>query len=338
MMLRLERMGHTCSLWVYDPREEAGAAPAVLRRRVVEDFAPLAAPVFKGFDEWYGADVVVATGWETAYPVMLLPACRARAYLIHDHEPEFFATSAESIWAERTYSFDLYPISAGVWLRDLVAKRYGLRGSWFRFGVDHDIYRPLRVERRRDTVLFYCREATPRRAVPLGLLALDELWRRRPELRFVLFGDPIRAWTTFPYEHLGVASPETLARRYSEATVGVSLSLTNYSLIPQEMMACGLPCVDLAGRSPEAVFGRGGPVELAEPDPLSLADAIERMLDDEQAWLRRSQAGLAYVADATWDEAARQVEAGLRDALRARLRNPPAPAPASPAPPPEPAP
>ena len=35
------------------------------------------------------------------------------------------------------------------------------------------------------------------------------------------------------------------------------MSLTNYSLIPQEMMACGLPCVDLAGRSPEAVFGGG---------------------------------------------------------------------------------
>jgi glycosyltransferase involved in cell wall biosynthesis len=315
---------------VFDPREQTGDRPAVLRRRVVEEFAPIAAPVFKGFDDWYGADVVVATGWETAYPVMLLPGCRARAYLIHDHESEFFATSAESLWAERTYSFDLYPITGGVWLRDLLAQSYGRHGSWFRFGVDHGIYRPLpAVERRRDTVLFYCREATPRRAVPLGLLALDELWRRRPGLRLVLFGDPIRAWTTFPYEHLGVASPEMLARSYAEATVGVSLSLTNYSLIPQEMMACGLPCVDLAGRSPEAVFGRDGPVELAEPNPVALADAIERMLDDEQAWTRRSEAGLAYVADATWDTAAQQVEQGLRAALRERQANPPAHAPAT---------
>ncbi|HEY7599509.1 MAG TPA: glycosyltransferase, partial [Candidatus Limnocylindrales bacterium] len=186
MLLQLERMGHTCSIWVFDPREETGDWPAVLRRRVVEEFAPLAAPVFKGFDDWYGADVVVATGWETAYPVMLLPGCRARAYLVHDHESEFFATSAESLWAERTYSFDLYPIVAGTWLRDLLAESYGRSGSWFRFGVDHDVYRPLAVRRRRDTVVFYCREATPRRAVPLGLLALDELWRRRPELRFVL--------------------------------------------------------------------------------------------------------------------------------------------------------
>ena len=79
MMLRFERMGHTCSIWVYDPLGlHAHERPAVLRRRVVEEFAPLAAPVFKGFDDWYGADVVVATGWETAYPVMLPAAAAAR--------------------------------------------------------------------------------------------------------------------------------------------------------------------------------------------------------------------------------------------------------------------
>jgi glycosyltransferase involved in cell wall biosynthesis len=310
MLLRWERMGHTCSIWVHDPLG--------LHARVVEEFAPVAAPVFKGFEEWYGADVVVATGWETAYPVMMLPGCHARAYLIHDHESEFFATSAQALWADRTYSFDLFPICGGAWLPQLLEDRYGRRGTWFRFGVDHDVYRPVPVERRDDTVLFYSRDATPRRAVPLGLLALDELWRRRPNVRIMLFGDAEQADTSFPHTHLGIVAPQELARHYSEATVGVCLSLTNYSLIPQEMMACGLPCVDLAGRSPEAVFGRDGPVELAEPDPIALADAIEALLGDELRWRRRSEAGLAFVADASWDTAAEQVEAGLRAALRER--------------------
>jgi glycosyltransferase involved in cell wall biosynthesis len=90
------------------------------------------------------------------------------------------------------------------------------------------------------------------------------------------------------------------------------------------MMACGLPCVDLAGRSPEAVFGRDGPVQLAEPDPIALADAIEALLSDELLWRRRSEAGLAFAADASWDTAAAQVEAALRAALRERE---PAPSP-----------
>ena len=319
ILSRLERMGHTCSIWLYDPLgRHAQEWPSVLRRRIVEEFSPVAAPVFKGFDSWYGADAVMATGWETTYPVMLLEGCRARTYFVQDHEPEFFATSAESLWAERTYSFDLFPISASSWLCDLLAERYGRRGTWFRLGVDHATYRQLPVERRDDTVLFYSRDATPRRAVPLGLLALDELHRRRPDLRIVLFGDNDRTDTSFPHEHLGVVAPQELARHYSEATVGVCLSLTNYSLIPQEMMACGLPCVDLAGRSPEAVFGGDGPVELSAPDPIALADSIEALLADELRWRKRSEAGLAFAADASWDSAAEQVEAGLRAALRER--------------------
>ena len=316
---RLERMGHTCSIWMYDTRGvHRREAQSVLRRRIVEEFAPVRAPVFKGFEDWYGADVAVATGWDTAYQAALLPGCRARAYLINDHEPEFFATSAESLWAAGTYELGLYGISASRWLRDLLARKYGQSGGWFRLGVDHGIYRPLEVARRRDTVIWYTRAFTPRRAGPLGELALEELHRRRPETRFVLFGQREPLDLPFPHEPLGIASREALARAYSEATVGLCLSLTNYSLIPQEMLACGLPCVDLSGGSSEAELGRDGGMELAEPDPVALADAMERLLDDRALWQRRSDAGVAQVEDASWDEAARQVEAGLREALRLR--------------------
>jgi hypothetical protein len=60
-------------------------------------------------------------------------------------------------------------------LRDLLARRYGQRGTWFGLGVDHDLYRPRPVERRRDTVIFYARGFTARRAVPLGEIALQQL-------------------------------------------------------------------------------------------------------------------------------------------------------------------
>jgi glycosyltransferase involved in cell wall biosynthesis len=122
----------------------------------------------------------------------------------------------------------------------------------------------------------------------------------------------------FDHEHLGVVEPEVLARRYREATVGLCLSLTNYSLIPQEMLACGLPCVDLAGGSTEAELGREGGIELAAPDPIDIADAVERLLEDRDLWERRSRDGLAQVRAASWDEAGRQVERHLRKALRER--------------------
>ena len=318
LMARLEELGHTVSVWLHDPHGHMYGSGAVIRRRIVDEFTPMRAPAHRGFDDWIGADVVLATGWDTAYAAALLPGCRARAYLIQDHEPEFFATSAESMWAARTYELGFFGIAASRWLRDFLAARYGQRGSWFRLGVDPGIYRPRPVERRRDTVIFYARHWTPRRAVPLGALALEELHGRRPDTRFVLFGQGEEARMPFPYELLGVVGPETLAWHYSEATAGLCLSLTNYSLIPQEMMACGLPCVDLAGGSTESELGADGGLALADADPLAIADALERLLDDPEEWQRRSDAGLALVENASWDVAAKQVEAGLREALRER--------------------
>ncbi|HWH44529.1 MAG TPA: glycosyltransferase [Thermoleophilaceae bacterium] len=321
---RLERMGHTCSIWVHDPLDlQDSEWPAVIRGAIRDHFAPVEAPVHKGFADWRGADVVMATGWQTAHPVMMLQGCRARAYFVNDHEAEFEGTSFESALATETYGLGMHCIAASPWLRDLLIERYGASATDFQLGVDHGIYRPRPVERRRDTVVMYARPTTPRRAVPLGTLALEELRRRRPDLRIVLYGESDPPRTAFPYETLGVCSHDELARLYSEATVGISISMTNFSLIPKEMLACGLPCVELAGVSAESIFGPdGGPLELAPLDPLAFADAAERLLDHEALWERRSREGIDFVRPHTWDTAAEQTERGLREALRLREPEP----------------
>jgi glycosyltransferase involved in cell wall biosynthesis len=200
----------------------------------------------------------------------------------------------------------------------LLRSRYGASAEAFQYGVDHDVYRLRDVPRRADTVIYYARGSTHRRAVPIGLLALGELHRRRPHVRIVLFGTGQYVRTTFPYELAGVLSAEELSQLYCEATVGLCLSLTNFSLMPKEMLACGLPCVELAGVSAESIFGENGPIELAPLDPEEIADALEKLLDDRALWERRSRDGIEFVASHTWDHATDQVEAGLRHALRLR--------------------
>ncbi len=322
---QLERIGHTCSIWIDDPFGYMSAErEAVARSGIREHFVPIQAPVLKGFARWWGADIAIATGWQTVFPTLLLENCRARAYLVHDHESEFYETSVESCWAEDTYRQGLYSICASPWLLDLVSERYGGRGCTFAFGVDHDVYRPQPVARRRDTVIFYGRWVTGRRATPLGVLALEELKRRRPDVRIVTFGTRKPLQPTFSHEFLGVVSPRELAWAYSEATVGLVLSMTNYSLIPQEMMACGLPCVDLAGPNNELVYGADGPVELAAFTPMAIADALQRLLEDSDRWRSHSRAGQEFVADRSWAAAAAQVERGIRAALAERLAVAPA--------------
>lgn len=316
---RLERRGHACSVWLADYHGQMRDAwPAVLRHDIGEFFARFEGPVYKGFEAWQGADVAIATGWQTVHALLGLDQCRARAYVVNDHEPEFYATSTERALAEDTYRHGLHCIAASPWLRDLLRDRYGADADAFQLGVDERTYRPLELERRTDTVVYYARHSTPRRAVPIGMMALAELHRRMPEARIVLFGTDKPLHAAFPYEHLGVLSTAQLARLYSESTVGLCLSLTNFSLMPKEMLACGLPCVELEGVSAESIFGRDGPLELAPLEPVPIAQALERLLVDREHWQRRSHAGIEFVASHTWEHATDEVEAGLRHALRVR--------------------
>jgi len=313
----LEARGHRCSLWLADEEERhATETPAQTQASFTAFFGPTAAAVHAGFADWSGADVVVATGWQTVAHALLRPGARARAYLVQDHEPEFYATSAERLWAQASYGHGLHAICASPWLAGLLRDHYGASASAFDLGVDYDVYRPLPTHRRDDLVLFYARAITPRRAVPLGLLALEELHRRRPEVELALFGEAAELDTAFPHRHLGVLEPDALAHAYASAAVGLVLSLTNPSLIPTEMLACGLPAVDVASESMLATFGDSGAMELAAADPLALCEAIERLLDDLPLRAERSRAGTELAAGRTWARAAEQVEAGLRAALR----------------------
>jgi O-antigen biosynthesis protein len=312
----LEAAGHTCSLWLDDLEgRHAGEQGSDLARAFREFFGGFDGGFHAGFSAWTGADVCVATGWQTVHRTLRLNDCAARAYLVQDHEPDFYATSAERTWAAETYTLGLHCVAASPWLAGKVRELYGATADHFDLGVDHSAYAPREERRRDDQVLFYARAVTPRRAVPLGLLALGELHRRRPQVDIALFGDTTPVVAPFRHRHLGVLDAGDLAAAYAEATIGLVLSTTNPSLVGQEMLACGLPCVELASESMRESFGTDGPFELAAFDPLALADAIERLLDDPPLRDRRAREGIAFAAQRTWERAAAQVEAGLRTAV-----------------------
>jgi glycosyltransferase involved in cell wall biosynthesis len=312
----LEARGHAVTLWLDDGEgRHAGESRERSEALFKEFFGPVAARLRRRFDGFEGADVVVATGWQTVARVLSLPGARSRAYLVQDHEPEFYGASAERLWAEWSYRQGLHCICASPWLAGVVADRYGATTSVFDLGTDHEHYTALPTHRRGDLVLVYARAVTPRRAVPLTFLAVQELLLRRPKVEVALFGESRPIETPFPHLQLGTLDPPGLAHAYASAAVGLVASLTNPSLVPVEMLACGLPVVDVASEAMLATFGPDGPIELAEPDPIRMADAMERLLDDLVLRAERSRAGMEFAATRTWDRAAEQVEAGLRTAL-----------------------
>jgi hypothetical protein len=318
---QLEALGHTVSLWIDDPFGATRTSASVLLRRIEDDFGVrLRAPVHLGLGDWFGADVAVATGWQTVWPLLGLPGVHARAYLVNDDEPAFYPRSVESDLAGETYQQDLYCITGTRWMFELLRERYEARGGWFDYPVA-PAYSVRPVERRDDTVVVYARTVTHRRAVALAVLALEELIVNRARTVHVqMFGDEYPMLDApFDFEFLGLVRPERLAWTYSAATVGIALSMTNASLVPQDMTACGLPCVELAGGAAEATYGDHGGVTFAAFDPVAIADQVERLLDDPAERQRRRDEGLEWAGAQSWARSGQQVESHLRAALRERI-------------------
>ncbi|HWS90851.1 MAG TPA: glycosyltransferase [Pyrinomonadaceae bacterium] len=299
----LEGAGHEVRFHVFGETHYVSDSEATEALRA--HYFPLKATVHLGVEGMLPAEVCVASSWETAYAVRDFNACRRKVYFVQDYEPSFFPASTEHALAENTYRFGFECICAGVWLAQRM-REYGNRAESFDLAYDPAVYSPGAGAYSKNRVVFYARHETRRRGTELGLLALALLKERRPDVDVVLFGsEDVPYGLPFNYTPAGILGERELAGLYRGAAAGLSVSLTNYSLVPQEMLACGLPVVEMDLPSMRAAYPGGGPgIRLAAPDPVRIADALSEVLalsDSEMSRARRAASSL--VSHLSWARA-----------------------------------
>jgi glycosyltransferase involved in cell wall biosynthesis len=259
------------------------------------------------------AHAVVATHWPSAYAVFNMRSAGKRFYFVQDYEPAFYPVGTNSVLAENTYRMGFHGITAGRWLTEKLASDFGMTSDWFPFGCDTSLYH-LDVASKRTGVAFYARAGTPRRGVELGLLALELFAKRCPDIEIHLFGEELGA-LPFKFTNHGLVSPEQLATIYNQCFAGLTLSLTNVSLVPHEMLACGcIPIVNDADHN--RIVLDNSHVRYAPLHPHALADALEAvvtMTDFEN----ESRQAAESVSSITWDVAGAAIDTALRRALKA---------------------
>jgi hypothetical protein len=301
MVEALEAAGHRCSLHLYDAYGgDVRSQEEVIRSswpRVRATVRPVG-PVLPARNAW------VATSWQSAHVLATRPeAPGRRLYFVQDYEPWFHPHGDAYALAEQTYDLGFHGITAGPWLCRYLADRHGMQSGWFPFGADTDVYR-ARPGAVRDGVVFYAKPDVPRRAFQLGALALSEFSRRRPDVPINLFGARTPA-LPFKATHHGPLTPTAIDALYNTCRVGLSLSLTNVSLIPWELLASGvLPVVNDAEHN--RVVLDNDHVVWSACHARALADSLERAYD--AAASPGAAATLSSsVAALTWDAAAADV-------------------------------
>lgn len=318
----LEISGHICTVWINNPNQDRHSGFEIYDE-IVKSFQHINARVLlatEGFSDAQG-DAVIATGWQTVARVMNTTGFRERFYLVQDYEPSFHPVGSYSLAAEWTYSQDIACICASPWLAKILNERYGRWTRHFWLAYDSSLYYPVphRVEEKGEPrIALYARRSTARRAVEMAFLALEHLAGQGYRFHVDVFGDVIdEISAAFPCTAHGIAAPEKLGELYRRSSVGLCFSTTNYSLVPQEMMACGLPVVEIDRESTRAIFP-ADVVTFTGPHPLKIAADLRQLLSD---WTRRRQqadAAMRWVTQFSWERSAKDVE----QAILERIQNP----------------
>jgi len=311
----LEYFGHKCTIWIQSDNK---ICPNERYDKILSYYQFVKADVKQYGRELHetSADVIVATSWDTAYHVDKTTGFKRKFYFVQDFEPYFYPRGSRTLLAEQTYDLDLDCLCASPWLATQM-QGYSRWAAPFWLAFDPDVYFLSKQKKNNSVprIALYGRGHSARRCVELGLLALTALHIKGVRFEVSIFGTHERIERApFAVRNYGVLNPIELGELYRECDIGICFSATNYSLVPQEMMACGLPIVELDVDSTRAIF----PSEVAtltKPIPEAIATEIGNLLLDVERREQQVHAASAWVEKHSWESAARSVEAAILNRL-----------------------
>ncbi|MFM9054121.1 MAG: glycosyltransferase, partial [Solirubrobacterales bacterium] len=231
-----------------------------------------------------GEEMVMATTWQSALHLGEVETPGIKAHFVQDYECLFYPEDdGRHALARRVHDLGFPSVTIGSWLVEVLSREHGITAWPTPFSADLELYGAdptVPVSRRRMVVANYQPEK-PRRCPELMEKALQLVLDTDPSVEVVTFGGSRAPRLNGNHRHLGLVEPEDLAALYREAGVGLSMSATNPSRVPFEMMAAGLPVVELGGDNTILDLPEQGCL-LAHPDPAAVAVALSRVLVDGQ--------------------------------------------------------
>jgi glycosyltransferase involved in cell wall biosynthesis len=169
-------------------------------------------------------------------------------YVVQDFEPWFYPMGQQYLEALATYyRSEFNVICSGKWMSEKVKEVRGHSVPFFEFPLDRAIYFPN--DELKQGVVFFAKPDTPRRLFELGIESLRLVRKVLPAARISLFGASEKQLEQFRDEFDVVGKLPTIQEvgdLYRSHQVGMAFSTSNPSLVPVEMMACGLPVLDIS--------------------------------------------------------------------------------------------
>lgn len=199
------------------------------------------------------SDIWIATLWESAYIIKNFSGYKM--YFVQDYEPYFYPYGDRYHLAKRTYELGLHMVSLGPWCAKQIKTNCQLKSplDTINFPVEDKDY-PYQKRnfssyptKKEIKLAVYTKFSSSRRApinIQITLYNCQKLLKSYGlTLKINYFGTP-QDKQFINGQNLGRLNKKQLNTLYQDSDFGIAPSMTNFSLVPFEMMSTGLPFID----------------------------------------------------------------------------------------------
>lgn len=297
------------------------------------------------------SDAIIATSWETSYPVLRLSEKKGEKFYFVQHYEIWNIWNNEYYWkridsglsseadiafamadavpedsrerniknlVDDTYKLPLKKITTSFWLKELIEKRFG-EALYGRIDIGNNFENffkePIKNNGLGRKLILMPYRGAPWKGDSDGIKALDSVKRKFPDVEIAMFGakkdDKIPEWVKF-YERI---SDTELRMLYANADIFVYPSwVEGWGSPPMEAMACGTACVTTnVGGVPYYTVHDETALVVPPRNPVKLEEAVSRLLRDDNKRDQIAKAGYNYIQQFTWDRTVDQLEKILKD-------------------------
>lgn len=262
-------------------------------------------------------DINIATFCFTAFSVFSSER-GISFYHIQHYEPLFYENIYLKKLAEETYYLPLNKFANSTWLHNQMKHRYGFHLPVINPGIDHNVFHPREAGKNTSKLRVLCfAKQTRWKGFPEALEAMRLVMKERHNVEFVAYGTNKPSYDSrIHYKFIKSPTDDELARLYSSADIEICPSWhESFPLTPLEGMACGLPIVTTPDGTEDYAHHEENSLVVPPRDPRALADAVLRLIEEENLREAFRKEGLKTAKQFTWERTVYKVEKLFEKAL-----------------------
>ncbi len=198
-----------------------------------------------------------------------------------------------------------------IWLKNQMKEKYGYDSPVVNPAIDHSVFYPREVEKNANKMRILCFGKQERwKGFPEALRAMEIVMKKRKGIEFVVYGSRQPLYeSNVRYTFVKFPSDDELARLYSSADIVICPSwYESFPLPPLEAMACGAPVITTRYGTEDYAFHEKNCLVFPPKNSNALANAVLRLLADEDLRGRFKKEGPKTAKQFTWDETLDKVE------------------------------